>query len=226
MDDKELVGRKAAESVEAGMLIGLGTGSTANYFIKEIGRRVREDGLSLKGVPSSFSSAILAREEGIPLLSMDEVSKIDLYVDGADEVAPDKSLLKGRGAAMVREKLLAHSAHRFLIIVDSGKLVEKLGSFFPIPVEVLPFAWLTVQKAILSLGGKSALRPTTGKDGPLVTDQGNFVLDALFPKNVDWIPLDVALDILPGVVGHGLFLRYRSKTTVMVSESGNVRVIP
>jgi ribose 5-phosphate isomerase A len=121
--------------------------------------------------------------------------------------------------------LLTHSADCILTIVDASKLVEKLGSFFPIPVEVLPCAWLTVQKAITSFGGKSDLRLTTGKDGPLVTDQGNFILDAFFPKNMEWLPLDSALDLLPGVLGHGLFLRYTAKTKVLVGESGTIRVI-
>lgn len=208
------------------MLVGLGTGSTANHFITELGRRIKAEGLEVRAVSSSFASTMLARDQGIPLLSMDQVSRIDLYVDGADEVDPDKGLLKGRGAAMVGEKLLAQACDRFVVIIDESKRVDRLGKRFPIPVESLPCAWLIVQAGIAALGGAASLRQGAGKDGPLVTDHGNFVLDATFARDSDWRALDASLDALPGVVGHGLFLRFAGKTQVLVGTPGGVVALP
>jgi ribose 5-phosphate isomerase A len=232
LDAKQLVGMQAAGEIREGMVVGLGTGSTAYHFIREAGRRIREEGLRIQAVASSFSSSMLAREQGIPLLSMDQVDHVDLYADGADEVAPDKGLLKGRGAAMVGEKLLVQVCDRFLVIVDESKLVDHLGTRFPVPVEVLPCAWLISQAGITSLGGACTLRQALRKDGPVITDHGNFVLDATFPANPDWPALDRALNDIPGVVGHGLFLRYGGKTQVLIGtspesgEAGSVRIIP
>jgi ribose 5-phosphate isomerase A len=163
-------------------------------------------------------------------------------VDGADEVAPDKGLIKGRGAAMVGEKLLAEACDAFLVIVDSGKLVDRLGLKFPVPVEILPAALLLAQRGIAALGGQPTLRQAAGKDGPVVTDNGNLILDVVFrplgseavpgsqgaasdPAVPDWKALDAALDSIPGVVGHGLFLRYAPKSTVLVGASGGVRTL-
>lgn len=232
MDDKQRVGLEAAKQVQDGMVVGLGTGSTATHFVREVARRIRDEKLSIRCVSSSFACSLLARAEGIPLLSVDQVARLDLYVDGADEVAPDKGLIKGRGAAMVGEKLLAEGCDRFLVIVDGGKLVNKLGLKFPVPVEVLPEAVQLAGRGIAALGGKTALRMASGgKDGPVVTDHGNLILDATFANDAkggagpDWKALDAALDGLPGVVGHGLFLRYAPKSTVLVGEGGGVRVI-
>lgn len=231
MDQKQLVGLKAAEQVKDGMIVGLGTGSTATFFIRELGRRIKEEGLAIRGVSSSFACSLLARTEGIPLLPTDQVDHIDLYVDGADEVSPEKGLIKGRGAAMVGEKLLAEACDAFIVIVDEGKLVDRLGKKFPLPVEVMPAAWRLVQKGIVALGGTPVLRLASGgKDGPVVSDNGNLILDVTFPAfasnpatGPDWTTLDAAFDSLPGVVGHGLFLRYAKKCTVMVGTSQGVR---
>jgi ribose 5-phosphate isomerase A len=239
VDQKQLVGLKAAEQVKDGMIVGLGTGSTATFFIRELGRRIKDEGLAIRGVSSSFACSLLARTEGIPLLPPDQVDHIDLYVDGADEVSPEKGLIKGRGAAMVGEKLLAEACDAFIVIVDEGKLVDRLGKKFPVPVEVMPAAWRLVQKGILALGGSPVLRLATGgKDGPVVSDNGNLILDVTFsafspesaatpgsPAEPDWSALDASFDSLPGVVGHGLFLRYAKKSTVMVGTPKGVRIL-
>jgi ribose 5-phosphate isomerase A len=225
VDDKQLVGIEAAKYVKNGMVVGLGTGSTATHFIRELARRIKDEKLSLKCIPSSFACAILARENGMPLISVDQVAQVDLYVDGADEVAPDKGLIKGRGAAMVGEKLLCEACDQFIVIVDGGKLVKSLGEKFPVPVEIMPGALLIAQRAIISMGGAPALRQSGGKDGPVVTDNGNLILDVIFPKGSDWQKLDQALDSLPGVVEHGLFLRYANKSQVLIGIDGAVQTI-
>ncbi len=225
MDDKQRVGLEAAKQVKDGMIVGLGTGSTAAHFIRELSRRMREENLAIRCVPSSFACSILAQGLGVPLLSVDQVARVDLYVDGADEVAPNKGLIKGRGAAMVGEKLLCEACDAFIVIVDGGKLVPSLGQKFPVPVEIMPGALLIAQRSIQSLQGKPVLRQAAGKDGPVVTDNGNLILDVTFPTGSDWPALDAALDSLPGVVGHGLFLRYAGKTQVLVGADGGVRIL-
>jgi ribose 5-phosphate isomerase A len=207
------------------MVVGLGTGSTATFFIRELGRRIKDEGLRIRCVPSSFASLQLAKEGNLPILSMDQVSRVDLYADGADEVDPAKGLLKGRGAAMLGEKLLAEACDRFLVIVDEGKLVQRLGTKFPVPIEALPQAVELVKTRLEAMGAKAALRPAGGKDGPVVTDNGNLVLDAVFPASADWNSVERELDAMPGVAEHGLFLRYASKSEVIVGGAGGLRFI-
>jgi ribose 5-phosphate isomerase A len=207
------------------MTIGLGTGSTATFFIREVARRIQTEGLKVDCVASSIASTLLARSEGISLVPMEQVSHVDLYVDGADEVAPDKGLIKGRGAAMLGEKILVEACDEFLVIADQGKLVDALGMKFPVPVAMIPQAIGVVQARIAALGAKTTLRPAGGKDGPVVTDQGHVVLDAIFPPGSDWKALDAALNAIPGVAGHGLFLRWTGKTKVLVGGGGKVREI-
>ncbi len=223
MDAKQQVGKAAAERVTNGMTVGLGTGSTAHHFIVEIARRQREEGLVVQCVSSSFSTSILARDLGLNLLPLEQVEALDIYADGADEVDPRKRLIKGRGAAMVREKILVAMSRQFLAIVDSSKIVPQLGVRFPVPVEVLPFAWRPVQKSLLAMGATQVpVRPATGKDGPIVTDQGNLVLDAYFPASLDVAGLDAPINALPGVVGHGLFCAYTQATTVLIATDHGV----
>jgi ribose 5-phosphate isomerase A len=227
VDGKQKVGIEAASRVRSGMIVGLGTGSTATYFIQELGRRIKSEGLVIQGVPSSHACFALARKAGIPLIAMDQVDRVDLYADGADEVDPQKGLLKGRGAAMLGVKILAEAADRFLVLVDEGMLVQRLGSRFPVPVETLPAAQSLVEARLKAMGAQVTLRPAGGKDGPVVTDAGNLVLDAEFPAAALWPAVAAGLDALPGVVGHGLFLRYASKSEVLIGTAdGGIRIIP
>jgi len=226
VDGKERAGVWAACQVSDGMTVGLGTGSTAAFFVRALAKRIQDEGLKIRMVPSSFSIAILAEELGLPLLSLDQVDRLDLYADGADEVDPQKRLIKGRGAAMVREKILAHMAARFLVLIEPIKCVEKLGVRFPVPVETLPFSHRLVRRELIALGASSVtLRLASEKDGPVITDQGNFVLDARFPKSVDVAELEPALDVIPGVVGHGLFSRYIKRTTLAIGHAAGVEVV-
>lgn len=226
-DPKEAAGRAAAALVESGMRIGLGTGSTTAFAIAEVGRRVREEGLRVAGVPTSFAAERLARQHGVPLLSTDdlgldaldpEAPALDLALDGADEVDPAGALIKGRGAAHVREKVVAALAARFVVLVDESKLVDRLGTRMPVPVEVLPLAQPAVARALRGLGAEPELRMGQQKDGPVVTDQGLWVLDARFDGIDDAGALGGAIDGIPGVLGHGLFVGMA--TDVVVGAAG------
>ncbi|MGR9099266.1 MAG: ribose-5-phosphate isomerase RpiA [Gammaproteobacteria bacterium] len=220
MNDKELAARQAAKLVQDGMTIGLGTGSTADFFIGELSRLQSEEGLKITVAASSMVSGIKAKELGLTLVPMESLNKLDLYVDGADEVDPDSTLLKGRGYDLVREKILASSTDRFLAIVDDSKLVNRIGERFPIPIEVMPFAWKMVMRRIEALGGRSQLRRTAANDGLTVTSHGSLVLDATFDSELDSQNLDDILNAIPGVVEHGIFIGLAS--AVFIGSDGNV----
>ena len=221
MNDKELVARHAAALVEDGMLVGLGTGSTANYFIDELARRHSEEGLEVTAAASSVVSTIRAQERGLPLISIEHLGRLDLYVDGADEVTPDLVLLKGRGSDLVREKLMAKAADRFLVLVDHSKLVGRIGEKFPIPVEVIPFAWQLAKRSLEALGGRGGLRQNASKDGLAVTSHGSLVLDMTFEPTLGAKSLDEMLNATPGVVEHGIFRGLTS--AVYIAENGVVQ---
>ena len=206
-DAKRAAGVEAARLVEDGMIVGLGTGSTAAPAIRELGRRVSEEGLRITGTPTSFAAEILAREVGIPLCDLSEIEAIDIAFDGADEVDPQLNVIKGRGAAQTREKVVASLARRFMILVDETKLVELLGARMPLPIEVIPMATFPVKRKLERLGADVALRMGQRKDGPVVTDQGMWILDArLHPHIQDPGELNQLLLNTPGVLDHGLFL--------------------
>lgn len=222
---KEAVGIHAARLVENGMRVGLGTGSTTAFAIKELGRRVRDEGLRINGVPTSFAAERLARKLNIPLVTLDEVERLDIALDGADEVDPQLDLIKGRGAAHTREKIVAALATEFVALVDASKLVDRLGSLKPVPVEVLPMAVTPVIRALEALGSHDArIRMGTNKDGPVVTDQGFWVIDAFFSGIERPAALNDAIHAIPGVLDHGLFIDMTQR--VLVAENdGTVRTL-
>ncbi len=220
MNDKELVANHAAKQVQNGMLVGLGTGSTANYFIEALAKRRKEAGLQVTVSASSMVSTIKAQQLGLPLVSIEHLSKLDIYVDGADEVTPELTLLKGRGYDLVREKLMARAADQFLVLVDQSKMVAHIGEKFPIPVEVMPFAWNLVKRSLEELGGRGDLRPNAAKDGLAMTSHGSLVLDMTFDKNISSQELDAMLNSTPGVVEHGIFSRLTS--VLMLAKNGDV----
>lgn len=221
MNDKELVARHAAQQVKDGMIVGLGTGSTANYFIDELARRRSEEGLQVTAVASSVVSTIKAQELGLPLVALEHLSRLDLYVDGADEVTPDMTLLKGRGYDLVREKLLARASDTFIVLVDRTKQVGRIGEHFPVPVEVMPFAWQLVKKRLEALGGHGDLRRNAAKDGLVVTSYGSLVLDMVFDPEFDSQALDAALNGTPGVIEHGIFRGLAS--AVFIAAEGQIQ---
>jgi len=221
MNDKQLVAEHAARLVDDGMVVGLGTGSTANYFIDAIARRRIDEGLNVQVVASSVVSTIKAQQLGLPLLALEHIDHLDLYVDGADEVTTDLTLLKGRGADLVREKLLANASGKFLVLIDASKRVSRIGENFPIPIEVMPFAWQLVQRSITKLGGQANLRANASKDGLAVTSHGSLVLDVVFDANLDHQSLNDQLNAIPGIVEHGIF--YGLTSAVFCAEQGLVQ---
>ena len=201
-DAKRRAGESAADIPEDGDVIGLGTGSTAAHAIRALGRRV-DAGLDVRGIPTSFQSRELAREVGVPLTDLDE-TRPDVAIDGADEIAEDGTLIKGGGAAHAREKLVDSAADRFVVVADPTKESEQLSH--PVPVEILPDARVPVADALRSAGGDPELRAAERKDGPVVTDNGNLVLDCAFGGIDDPNGLARTLSATPGVVEHGLFV--------------------
>ena len=199
---KRNAGEAAAAEVEDGTVVGLGTGSTAAHAIRALGRAV-DAGLDVRGVATSYQSRTLAREVGVPLAGLDEVERLDLTIDGADQVA-DGDLLKGGGAAHAREKVVAAASDRLAIVVDESKLAPLLDA--AVPLAVLPAARTTLAASVRALGGEPTLREAAGKDGPVVTDNGNLVLDADFGTIEDPAGLADRLSSLPGLVEHGLFV--------------------
>lgn len=222
---KELVAARAAEQVESGMILGLGSGSTAALMIEQVGRRCEAGELTdIKGVPTSFQAAALAQKYGIPLISLNEIDHIDLAIDGADEVDPDRNLIKGGGACHTREKLVDSRADRFVVVVDAGKLSDVLGSHFALPVEVVPDAYRQVMTALERMGSEPELRMAVRKAGPVVTDQGNLVVDAKFPAITDPAGLEARINNIPGVLENGLFVHMASEVLVGEVEGDVARV--
>jgi ribose 5-phosphate isomerase A len=204
---KKAAGREAATLVRDGMALGLGTGSTTAYALEALGRRIQDEGLDVRGVPTSFAAERLARRHGIPLTTLDDDPQLDLAIDGADEVDDALRLIKGRGGAHTREKVVATQAERFVVIADPTKTVDRLGTKHPLPVEVLPMATTPVSQALRNRGAEPELRMAEAKDGPAVTDQGFWILDAHFDGGIDDPDaLDLFLGTRPGVLDHGLFL--------------------
>ncbi|WP_218081042.1 ribose-5-phosphate isomerase RpiA [Anthocerotibacter panamensis] len=231
MDRKELirqmkqqVGIAAAQRVQDGMIVGLGTGSTAAFAISELGRRQREEGLKILGVPTSFSAAVQAKQEGLELRTFDQIDQIDLAIDGADEVDPHKNLIKGGGAAHTLEKIVDGWADTFLVVVDESKLVEHLGAF-PLPVEVLPVAVYAVMEQLTKLGGIPQIRLGVKKDGPVITDHGNFVLDVQFPNIPDPPKLEQTINNLPGVLENGLFVNLADEILIGRLQGETIEII-
>ncbi|MDP3210673.1 ribose-5-phosphate isomerase RpiA [Methylotenera sp.] len=220
MNDKQLVALQAAKYVKSGMLVGLGTGSTANYFIEELARRQRDEGLKINTVASSYVSEEYAKSLYLPTVTFDSVHTIDLYVDGADEITPDMILLKGRGSDLVKEKLLAKAATQFIVVADASKLVNHIGQNFSIPIEVIPFAWQLAKKSLEALSGVGHLRPNEAKDDFWMTSHGSYVLDMKFDKNLSVRDLNTMLNNVPGVVEHGIFLDLADAT--LIAENGAV----
>ncbi|MFO8237102.1 MAG: ribose-5-phosphate isomerase RpiA [Prochlorococcaceae cyanobacterium] len=227
---KQAVAAAATEQIRSGMVVGLGSGSTAALMIQALGARLRSGELrDITGVTTSFQGEVLAAELGIPLQSLNAVERIDLAIDGADEVDPAFQLIKGGGACHVQEKLVARRADRFVVVVDASKLVDTLNLGFLLPVEVLPGAWRQVQGQLAAMGAAAELRMAIRKAGPVVTDQGNLVLDARFNGGIhDPQALEAAINNLPGVLENGLFVDLADQVLVgeIVDGVAGVRDLP
>ncbi|TMV09547.1 ribose-5-phosphate isomerase RpiA [Ruegeria sediminis] len=207
---KFVAAKRAAEMVQDGMRVGLGTGSTAAWLVRCLGEMVRDEGLRIKGVPTSTRTAELAREVGIEVVSLDQAGWLDITIDGADEFDGELNLIKGGGGALLQEKIVATASDQMVVIADAGKEVEKLGAF-PLPVEVIPFGWQTTRSLIEEtlvaldvLGRSAALRMSGG--APYVTDEGNHILDLHLQRIGNARQLALVLNQVPGVVENGLFI--------------------
>jgi ribose 5-phosphate isomerase A len=225
-EERRRAAEAALEDVRPGMKLGLGSGRTAEHFVRMLAERVR-GGLAVVGVPTSARTAELARAEGIPLATLDEEPALDLVVDGADEVDPRLRLIKGGGGALLREKIVATASARMIIVADKGKLVDALGAF-PLPVEIVPFGAtpvrLSIERMVARLGLSGSMAWRRAGAGPYVTDGGNHILDVSLGRIDDPERLAQELDTMPGVVEHGLFIGLASLVVVAGSD-GVTRLI-
>ena len=222
--NKELAARKAAEYDVAGMVVGLGTGSTADFAIRALGERVESEGLEVQCVPTSKSSADLGEKVGLDIQNLEDHPVVDLTIDGADEVAPNLDLIKGLGGALLREKIVAAASTREVIIVDPSKVVDRLGTRSPLPVEVVPFAWGLAQLRLMDICRRAELRRRD--DGEtFVTDNGNFILDCHFSDGMpDPAATERTINGIPGVVENGLFIGL-TDIVVVGEDDGQCRVL-
>lgn len=220
MDAKRIAARKAVEYVKDGMVVGLGTGTTAAWAIKTLGERVKE-GLQVRAVASSIASEELGRECGIPMVPFADIHVIDITIDGADEVDQNLHLVKGGGGALLREKILAFNTHQFIVIVDESKQVTTLG-VYPLPVEIVPFAFEFTVKHIEGLGCKATVRQKDGNN--FITDNDHYIVDCHFESIPDPMSLNQQLHLIPGVVETGLFQRSMVSKVVIGYKNGSVAV--
>ncbi len=221
MNAKQRAGFKAAEFVEDGMRVGLGTGTTAEWLVARLGERVRVEGLRVRCVPTSRRTEEQARRLGIPLATLDEVGELDIAIDGADEIGPGLALIKGGGGALLREKLVASAARRFVVIADRSKVVRLLGRF-PLPVEVVQFGWeLTARRVSAVVNVEPGLRRNTDGE-PFITDNGNFILDCSCGAIPDPAQLERGLKSLTGVVESGLFVGMAPMAVIADAEGVEV----
>lgn len=223
---KKMVAAAVMEYLEDEMVVGLGSGSTMAYVIDNIGKGLRDGHYNkIFGVPTSFQSEILGRENGIQILDFNYVDKIDISIDGADEIDPNKYLIKGGGGAHTREKYVDYYADRFIVVADESKLVNKLGTTFRVPIEVLPQAYKSILRKLEKLDSAPELRIALKKAGPVITDQGNFIIDAKFEGIDNPKELERTLNNIPGVIENGIFTVRVEAALIGNYSDGNTKVI-
>jgi ribose 5-phosphate isomerase A len=221
VDPKEAAAMEAVKYVEDGMVVGLGSGSTANIAIKMIGEKIRADDIEVIGIPTSAASDLLGRAVGIKIGDLDDHRLVDMTIDGADEVDAELNLVKGLGGALVREKMVAASTRVEMIVVDASKLVEHLGQNAPVPVEIINFSYNSTVRRLATLGCEPVIRVADGR--PFVTDNGNLIADCRFDTIDDPESMESRLNLVPGVVDNGLFIGLADK--VIVGSEDGVRII-
>lgn len=221
---KDVAGQAAAQLIESGMKVGLGSGSTFLRFLAHLAIRVRDEGLEVVGVPTSEATAARAQELGVPLTTLEEVETLDLDVDGADEIDSNKHMIKGGGAALCREKIVAAASREMVVLVGEDKIVPILGKHIPLPVEVMTFGWRQAAAQLTALGCETKLRMTG--EQPLITDGHNFLVDCAFPDGIDDpAALERTINTIPGVIDNGLFVG-RAGRVLVGNDQGDVRLIP
>ena len=211
---KQDAGFRAADMVKDGMIVGLGTGSTVFFAMERLGQRIATEGLKIMGVPTSHQTAMRAEEYGIPLTTLSLHPVLDIAIDGADQVSPEKVLIKGRGAALLREKIVADAAKEFVVVIDPSKSVSVPNA--AVPIEVLPFAYGSVCEKLKALSGEPVMRNGTKKDGPVISDNGNYIFDCAFGEIKDAKALEAAINAIPGVLENGIFANLTEKTKVII----------
>ncbi len=221
MNDKQTVALYAAERIPDQTVVGLGTGSTADFFIRALADRFHNENLNLRVIASSLISARLAQQLGLPLIGFEQLQRLDVYVDGADEVAPDGTLLKGRGADLVQEKILASHCDQFIVLIDPEKQVSRIGEKFPIPVEVQPFAWTIIKQGLEKIGAQGDLRPQG--HGFARSSVGNLILDLTFPDELSPDQINQILNNQPGVIEHGLFIDLAHQ--ILIANQQQVQIL-
>ena len=217
-DLKKSAAMRAMDEISGDCVLGLGSGTTMEFFIHELAERIRRERLNIVAVPTSLQARLLAMDAGITTRDPIEFNSIDLTVDGADEVDPQGNLIKGGGAAHVIEKVIAAMSKRFVVVADESKIVQMLGRNFPVPIEVIEPALHFVLKRLADLGAKPAVRVSKGKIGPVISDLGNIIVDAKFDAISDPFTLDRELNAIPGIVGHGIFVQMADR--VIIGKSG------
>ncbi len=222
MIEKLNVAREAVKYVRDGMLIGIGSGSTVEIFLKELGKRIRSEEIEVLGVPSSYQSHLIALEAGVRVVDLFEYPELDLCIDGADQIDEKLNCIKGGGGALTREKIVASASKRLIIIADSSKFVKNLN--MPVPVEVIPFAYGFVKRKVEELKGEIRIRTGSGKVGPVISDNGNFIADCDFGTIADPEFLESKLREIPGIIENGIFCRSLVDTVLLGFKDG-IRVL-
>jgi ribose 5-phosphate isomerase A len=221
MNLKKMAAYEAANEIKDGQIVCLGTGSTTHYFIEKVGMRIKEEKISVMGISTSYQSFMIAKQWKIPITTLEE-HNIDIAVDGADEIDPDLNLIKGGGGAHTLEKIVDYSAEKLIIIADDSKLVDKLGKF-PVPLEIIPQSNKLVFDSLKDMGADSKIRMAVRKDGPVISDSGNFIIDANFHEIDNPIHLEKDLNSIPGVVENGIFSQMVDK--VILGTSNGIEVL-
>ncbi|WFN35384.1 ribose-5-phosphate isomerase RpiA [Methanogenium sp. S4BF] len=219
---KKNAGYFAAELVEDGMVVGLGTGSTVFYAMEILAEKIR-NGMKIVGIPTSYQAECRAREYGIPLATLHDYSELDIAIDGADQIDPKGNLIKGRGAAQTQERCVASASRLFVVVADASKKTARLTA--PVPVEVIPSAASLAAKQLREMGGNPQVREGVKKDGPVITDNGNWIIDCTFSEITDPLALEIQINNIPGVLSCGIFAEFIGKSKIVIGNRESAEIL-
>lgn len=219
---KKNAGYYAAELVRDGMIVGLGTGSTVFYAMERLAEKIG-NGMKIVGIPTSYQAECRAREYGIPLATLHDYTELDIAIDGADQIDPRGNLIKGRGAAQTQERCVASASRMFVVVADAGKTVTHFTA--PVPVEVIPSAASLTAKRLSEMGGTPVVREGVKKDGPVITDNGNWIIDCTFERINDPLSLETDINNIPGVLSCGIFAEFTGKSKIVIGNRESAEVM-